>query len=118
MLRHVEHNLAVEGAERLDPAGLATLVIMEADGELTATQGKAVLAEMVATGGDPVAIAKEKGFEAMGADALTAAVDEVLASLQDLRRMRQSGGNWMRYFWGLDSTPEEAGADTSVKMGG
>lgn len=46
------------------------------------------------------------------------AVDEVLASFQDLRRMRQSGGNWMRYFWGLDSTPGEAGADTGVKMGG
>lgn len=45
------------------------------------------------------------------------AVDEVLASFQDLRRMRQSGGNWWRYFWGLDSTPEAAGADTTVRMG-
>lgn len=46
------------------------------------------------------------------------AVDEVLASLQDLRRIRQSGGNWWRYFWGIDSTREAAGADTSVRMGG
>ncbi len=45
------------------------------------------------------------------------AVDEVLASFQDLRRMRQSGGNWLRYFWGLDSTPEAAGADASVRIG-
>jgi aspartyl-tRNA(Asn)/glutamyl-tRNA(Gln) amidotransferase subunit B len=93
VLRHVEHNLAVEGAERLDPAGLATLVIMEADGELTATQGKAVLAEMVDTGGDPVAIAKQKGFEAMGADALTAAVDEVIAGNPD---------EWARFVGGDD----------------
>ncbi|HET9611050.1 MAG TPA: Asp-tRNA(Asn)/Glu-tRNA(Gln) amidotransferase subunit GatB, partial [Acidimicrobiales bacterium] len=93
VLTHIEHNLAVEGAERLDPAGLATLVIMEADGELTATQGKAVLAEMVATGGDPVAIAKEKGFEAMGADALTAAVDEVIAANPD---------EWARFVGGDD----------------
>ncbi len=93
VLRHVEHNLAVEGAERLDPAGLATLVIMEADGELPATPGKAVLAEMVATGGDPVAIAKEKGFEAMGADALTAAVDEVIAANPD---------EWARFVGGDD----------------
>lgn len=45
------------------------------------------------------------------------AIDEVLASFQDLRRMRQSGGNVWRYFWGLDSTPAEVGADTSVQMG-
>lgn len=45
------------------------------------------------------------------------AVDEVLASFQDLRRVRQSGGDWWRYFWGLDSTPEAAGADTNVRMG-
>ncbi|HEX6425803.1 MAG TPA: Asp-tRNA(Asn)/Glu-tRNA(Gln) amidotransferase subunit GatB [Acidimicrobiales bacterium] len=93
VLRHVEHNLAVEGAERLEPAGLATLVIMEADGELTATQAKTVLGEMVATGGDPVAIAKEKGFEAMGADALTAAVDEVIAGHPD---------EWSRFVGGDD----------------
>ncbi len=83
VLTHVEHNLAVEGAERLDPAGLATLVTMETGGELTATQAKAVLAEMVATGDDPVAIAAAKGFEAMGADALTAAVDQVIADNPD-----------------------------------
>ena len=41
-------------------------------GELTATQAKAVLAEMVATGDDPAAIAKAKGYEAMDADALAA----------------------------------------------
>ncbi|HEX6418199.1 MAG TPA: Asp-tRNA(Asn)/Glu-tRNA(Gln) amidotransferase subunit GatB [Acidimicrobiales bacterium] len=93
VLRHVEHNLAVEGAERLDPAGLATLVIMEAGGELTPTQAKTVLGEMVATGADPVAIAEAKGFEAMGADALTAAVDEVITANPD---------EWARYVDGDD----------------
>jgi aspartyl-tRNA(Asn)/glutamyl-tRNA(Gln) amidotransferase subunit B len=88
VLTHVEHNLAVEGAERLDPAALATLVTMETGGELTATQAKAVLAEMVATGDDPVAIAEAKGFEAMGADAVTAAVDAVIAANPD---------EWERY---------------------
>src|SRR5690606_35922064 len=60
---------------------------------LTATQAKTVLAEMVATGGDPVAIAKAKGFEAMGADALTAAVDEVIAANPD---------EWERFVAGDD----------------
>ena len=42
------------------------------------------------------------------------AVDEVLASLQDVRRVRQSGGDWWRFFWGMESDPEATGADTSA----
>ena len=40
------------------------------------------------------------------------AVDEVLASAQEVRRVRRAGGNWMRFFWGLNgnrSTAEAAG---------
>jgi aspartyl-tRNA(Asn)/glutamyl-tRNA(Gln) amidotransferase subunit B len=66
---------------------------METGGELTATQAKAVLAEMVATGDDPAAIAKAKGFEAMGADALGAAVDEAIAAHPD---------EWSRFVDGDD----------------
>ena len=83
VLTHVEHNLAVEGAEALDPAKLAALVSMETAGELTATQAKDVLAEMVASGDDPAAIAKAKGYEAMGADELAAVVDGVVAANPD-----------------------------------
>jgi aspartyl-tRNA(Asn)/glutamyl-tRNA(Gln) amidotransferase subunit B len=93
VLTHVEHNLAVDGAESLDPDRLATLVIMETGGDLTATQAKAVLAEMVVSGDDPAAIAKGKGFEAMGADALTSAVDQVIAGHPD---------EWARYVEGDD----------------
>jgi aspartyl-tRNA(Asn)/glutamyl-tRNA(Gln) amidotransferase subunit B len=83
VLTHVEHNLAVEGADRLDPARLAALVTLETGGELTATQAKTVLAEMVVTGDDPAAIAKAKGFEAMSGDALAGAVDGVIAGHPD-----------------------------------
>jgi aspartyl-tRNA(Asn)/glutamyl-tRNA(Gln) amidotransferase subunit B len=93
VLTHVEHNLAVEGADKLDPARFADLVTMETGGELTATQAKTVLAEMVTTGADPAAIARDKGFEAMEADALTAAVDEVIAGHPD---------EWARYVTGDD----------------
>jgi aspartyl-tRNA(Asn)/glutamyl-tRNA(Gln) amidotransferase subunit B len=93
VLTHVEHNLAVEGAGSLDPARLASLVRMETGGELTATQAKAVLAEMVTSGDDPADIARAKGFEAMGADALTAAVDEVVAA---------NPAEWSRYVEGDD----------------
>jgi aspartyl-tRNA(Asn)/glutamyl-tRNA(Gln) amidotransferase subunit B len=93
VLTHVEHNLAVEGAEALDPGKLAALVSMETAGELTPTQVKVVLAEMVAGGDDPAAIAKAKGYEAMEADALAAAVDEVIAA---------NAEQWTRFVEGDD----------------
>ncbi|HKE73209.1 MAG TPA: Asp-tRNA(Asn)/Glu-tRNA(Gln) amidotransferase subunit GatB [Acidimicrobiales bacterium] len=93
VLTHVEHNLAIEGADRLEPGRLAALVRMETDGELTATQAKAVLAEMVTSGDDPAAIAKAKGFEAMGADALGSAVEGVIAAHPD---------EWARFVEGDD----------------
>jgi aspartyl-tRNA(Asn)/glutamyl-tRNA(Gln) amidotransferase subunit B len=101
LLTHVEHNLAVDGAERLDPAALAALVSMETAGELTATQAKDVLAEMVATGDDPAAIAKAKGYEAMGADQLAAAVDQVIAANPDQwTRFVEGEGKLMGFFVG------------------
>jgi aspartyl-tRNA(Asn)/glutamyl-tRNA(Gln) amidotransferase subunit B len=83
VLTHVEHNLAVEGAADLSADHLAALVRMETGGELTATQAKAVLAEMVASGGDPASIAKAKGFEALDTGALEGFVDEVIAAHPD-----------------------------------
>jgi Asp-tRNA(Asn)/Glu-tRNA(Gln) amidotransferase B subunit len=53
---------------------------MAADGRLTATQAKQVLAELLARGGDPAEIAEARGFEALGGDALAAAVDAAVAA--------------------------------------
>jgi aspartyl-tRNA(Asn)/glutamyl-tRNA(Gln) amidotransferase subunit B len=78
-LTHAQHNLA-EGAGQLEPSSFASLVRMETDGALTATQAKAVLADLVASGGDPQVVARERGFEALAADALATVVDEVLAA--------------------------------------
>jgi aspartyl-tRNA(Asn)/glutamyl-tRNA(Gln) amidotransferase subunit B len=83
VLTHVEHNLAVDGAESVSPAHLAALVKMETGGQLTATQAKAVLSEMVETGQDPTSIAKAKGFEALDTGALEAIVDGVIAANPD-----------------------------------
>jgi aspartyl-tRNA(Asn)/glutamyl-tRNA(Gln) amidotransferase subunit B len=80
VLTHVEHNLAIEGADSLSAEHLAELVKMETGGELTATQAKTVLAEVVATGNAPAEVAKQKGFEALDAGALEAIVDEVIAA--------------------------------------
>ena len=80
VLTHVEHNLAVEGAERLSAGHLAALVKMETAGELTATQAKTVLAEVVATGSAPAEVAEAMGFEALGTGALEGIVDGVIAA--------------------------------------
>ena len=95
VLTHADHNLAVEGAEALDPAALAELVTMEADGALTATQAKTVLAEMVAGGGSPAEIASAKGFEALSADDLGGVVDGIIAANPE---------QWERFVAGDDKT--------------
>jgi aspartyl-tRNA(Asn)/glutamyl-tRNA(Gln) amidotransferase subunit B len=78
VLTHLEHNLAVAGAEALSPEHFAALVAMETGGQLTATQAKTVLAGVVATGKDPEAVAQAKGFEALDTGALEAIVDGVI----------------------------------------
>jgi len=81
-LTHYEHNLAGEGAERVRPERLAALISLETGGQLTATQTKTVLADLVAAGGDadPAALAEARGFAAMEADDLAGVVDGVLAA--------------------------------------
>jgi aspartyl-tRNA(Asn)/glutamyl-tRNA(Gln) amidotransferase subunit B len=83
VLTHIEHNLAVEGARSVSSENLAALVMMETAGELTATQAKTVLAEVVATGEAPAAIAKEKGFEALDTGALDGIVADIIAAHPD-----------------------------------
>lgn len=82
VLVHATQNLS-DGAGGLDPAAFAALVAMEVGDELTATQAKQVLAEMVETGRAPAAIAADRGFETMAADDLHSVVDEVVAASPD-----------------------------------
>jgi aspartyl-tRNA(Asn)/glutamyl-tRNA(Gln) amidotransferase subunit B len=83
VLNHVEHNLAVDGAHDLDAGAFAELVAMEIGGELTATQAKAVLADMVTSGRSARDIASERGFEAMDTSELDSALDAVIAEFAD-----------------------------------
>jgi aspartyl-tRNA(Asn)/glutamyl-tRNA(Gln) amidotransferase subunit B len=84
---------SIELARELDAEKFAALCRMEADGRLTATQAKHVLAEMLATGADPGAIAEARGFRPLDEDAVTAAVDAAIAS---------DAGAWARYCAGED----------------
>jgi aspartyl-tRNA(Asn)/glutamyl-tRNA(Gln) amidotransferase subunit B len=66
---------------------VATL-LMEQGGDLSATQAKTVLGEILANGGEPVSIAKDKGFERLASGAL----GEVVAQL-----IEENPGEWSRY---------------------
>ncbi len=81
-LVHVKEAYADQGRQPAVPAAdLASLTRLETSGALTATQAKQVLAELFANGGgDPVAIAKAKGFEALDQSALAALVEEAIAT--------------------------------------
>jgi len=82
-----------DAARRLDVAGFIGLLRMEQDGKLSATQAKAVLADMLENGGDPVEIAKRRGFEALDTDSLAAVVAEAVAAHPE---------EWQRYVGGED----------------
>jgi aspartyl-tRNA(Asn)/glutamyl-tRNA(Gln) amidotransferase subunit B len=119
VLTHVEHNLAVEGAAELSAEHLAALVRMETGGELTATQAKTVLAEMVETGGDPAAIAAAHGFEAMDTGALEAVIDEILAAHPDELEQLRTGdpkaqGKLTGFFMGKVMQATKGQADGKV----
>ncbi len=77
-----------DAARSLDPLAFAALLKMESSGQLSATQSKEVLAELIEGGGDPALIAAGHGFEQMDAAALEAIVGEVIDSNPD---------EWKRY---------------------
>ena len=80
VLTHAEHNLSDERSLKLDPEQFAELVKMETGGQLTATQAKTVLSEMVEGAGSPADIAAAHGFEAMDNSELESLVDGLIES--------------------------------------
>jgi aspartyl-tRNA(Asn)/glutamyl-tRNA(Gln) amidotransferase subunit B len=77
---------------------VATL-LMEQSGELSATQAKTVLAEILAHGGDPVSIAKSKGFERLASGALGEVVDELIEENPDEWSRYRSGDEKLAQFF-------------------
>jgi Asp-tRNA(Asn)/Glu-tRNA(Gln) amidotransferase B subunit len=66
---------------------------LEGRGELTTSQARDVLKRLLEQGGDPEAIAKELGFEAMAAGEVAGVLDEVIAANQ---------AEWRRFVAGED----------------
>ena len=94
-VRRLANEVAAQ-TERLDnltEPSFAGLVKMEAEGALTPAQSRDVLKELLASGGDPAEVASRLGFEALGSDALSAVVDQVIAEHPD---------EWERFAAGED----------------
>jgi aspartyl-tRNA(Asn)/glutamyl-tRNA(Gln) amidotransferase subunit B len=89
LLTHAEHNVTERGA--LTATAFAALSKLEVGGALTATQAKTVLAELIESGGDPEAIAKARGFEAMDDSALESLIDQLLADNPDAFEKLKAG---------------------------
>jgi aspartyl-tRNA(Asn)/glutamyl-tRNA(Gln) amidotransferase subunit B len=114
-LTHAEHNLSDERAIGLDPAAFAQLVRMETEGQLTATQAKTVLAELVDSGGDPVDIAATHGFEAMDTSELDALVDGLIAEHPaEWQRFCEGDGKITGFFVGKVMKATQGKADGKV----
>ncbi|MGA2529182.1 MAG: Asp-tRNA(Asn)/Glu-tRNA(Gln) amidotransferase subunit GatB [Acidimicrobiales bacterium] len=86
-----------EAARRLDPGAFARLLKMESSGQLSATQSKEVLSELMSNGGEPAEIAKRLGYEQMDAAFLESMVEEVIAS---------NPQEWRRYAEGEDKVAQ------------
>ena len=82
---HLKEAFADAGPSPTVPAAdLAGLTAMEVAGSLTATQAKAVVAELIDQGGGSAeTIAAAKGFEAMDTSELEAMVDDAIAAQPD-----------------------------------
>ena len=84
------------GVESLDAAripGFVATLLMESRGELSATQTKTVLADVLASGADPKVVAAAKGFEQLAADEL----GDIVARL-----IEENSAEWSRYKEGDD----------------
>ncbi len=80
----------------------AETLLMEQRGELSATQSKAVLAALAQEGGDPHAIAAQRGFERLSSNSLGATLDEVIDQHPDeWRRYRDGDDKLAQFFVGL-----------------
>ena len=77
-MKHADQNLS-DGQGELTAKSFASLIGLEADGSLSSTQVKTVLAELVANGGDPADIAASMGFEAMDTSELETLLDGIIA---------------------------------------
>jgi aspartyl-tRNA(Asn)/glutamyl-tRNA(Gln) amidotransferase subunit B len=92
----------VEKLANLSVGNFVATVAMEQSGQLSATQAKNVLSELLDQGGDPVSVAKAKGFEQLSTDSLSATVGElIVANPEEWQRFKDGDDKLAQFFIGL-----------------
>jgi len=82
VVKHLTNNLA-DGIGQMSIESFVALLQMETAGDLSSTQTKTVLADLVASGGNPTEIAASHGFEAMDNSELEGILDQLIAENPD-----------------------------------
>ena len=91
----------VEHVDNLTTDAFVTTLSMEQRGELSATQAKTVLGELLTHGGDPRAIAAAKGFEQLSAESLGSTVAALIEAHPDeWGRYREGDEKLAQFFIG------------------
>jgi aspartyl-tRNA(Asn)/glutamyl-tRNA(Gln) amidotransferase subunit B len=79
-------------ATRLEPGAIAKLIGMVEAGRVTAANARPLVAELLAHGGDPEALVRERGLEAVSdTGALEATADEVIAAHSEVAAQVRAG---------------------------
>jgi aspartyl-tRNA(Asn)/glutamyl-tRNA(Gln) amidotransferase subunit B len=91
----------IEEIENLSTSDFISTLAMEQRGELSATQAKTVLAELLSGAQDPAAIARSKGFEKLSDDSLGTTVAELIEQHPDeWNRYREGDEKLAQFFIG------------------
>jgi len=92
----------LESRGNLTTDAFSTTVLMEQRGELSATQAKTVLGDLLVSGGDPVAVAAARGFEQLSSDSLSSTVAVLIdANPDEWQRYRDGDDKLAQFFIGL-----------------
>ena len=92
----------IEDIERLGHEAFSVTLQMEQRGELSATQAKTVLGELLATGGEPREVVAAKGFAQLSADSLGATVEQLIEQHpEEWSRYREGDDKLAQFFIGL-----------------
>jgi len=92
----------LESRSNLTTDAFSATVLMEQRGELSATQAKTVLGDVLASGGDPAAAAAARGFEQMSSDSLSSTVAGLIdANPDEWQRYRDGDDKLAQFFIGL-----------------
>ncbi|MDE0805018.1 MAG: Asp-tRNA(Asn)/Glu-tRNA(Gln) amidotransferase subunit GatB [Acidimicrobiales bacterium] len=117
-LTRVVNDLAMDGASGIDPVDLASLISMEAAGDLSSSQAKQVLAEMAESHRSPAAIAEALGFEAVDTSELESLVDRLIeANPDEWQRFCDGDGKMQGFFVGQVMRETKGQADGKVVNG-